>query len=266
MTSLAGDHLRKHFPLDKVAIAFIYCDYNAADRTATNLIASLLKQLAQQASLQERRLPDQIATMYETHLKMKTWPNMQESLRGLRHVVDFFEQAFFIVDALDECRTQEGVRASLIRAIIELSADINVMVTSRMGSADIEQELASHPTLEIYAQSDDIRRYLDAHIEEGGSALAEIAYEDAGFRKEMLDTLIRNSQGMCLLPRLHLDALAQEYSKAEIRKALKSLPRDIITRYEMTFQRIQDQRQGFRLARDVLTWSCAMHSRPVLDR
>ena len=101
--------------------------------------------------------------MYKQHTKDKTRPSLAEYLRLLNRVVRMFSQAFLLVDALDECKEEEGARKKFVAALKELSAGVHLVVTSRWVPA-IESEFSEALKLEIRADSEDVAQYVRSRV------------------------------------------------------------------------------------------------------
>ena len=153
------DHLKRTYTDANVGIAYVYCSYKDPDQTPENLIASLLRQLAQRRP----SLPEEVRDMYKQHTKDKTRPSLAEYLRLLNRVVRMFSQAFLLVDALDECKEEEGARKKFVAALKELSAGVHLVVTSRWVPA-IESEFSEALKLEIRADSEDVAQYVRSRV------------------------------------------------------------------------------------------------------
>ena len=153
------DHLKRTYTDAKVGIAFVYCCYKDPAQTPEYLIASLLRQFVQRLPA----LPEEIRDMYNQHNKEKTRPSLAEYLHLLHKVARMFSQAFLLVDALDECKEEDGAREGLLAALRELSTSVRLVVTSRWIPA-IGSELSEALKLEICADSEDVARYVKSRL------------------------------------------------------------------------------------------------------
>ena len=153
------DHLKRTFTDAKIGIAFVYCSYKDPAQTPEYLIASLLRQLAQRLP----SLPEVIREMYNQHIKEKTRPSLAEYLHLLHKVARMFSRAFLLVDALDECKEEDGARKRLLAALRELSVGVRLVVTSRWIPA-IESEFSEALKLEIRADNEDVARYVRSRV------------------------------------------------------------------------------------------------------
>ena len=153
------DHLKRTYTHAKVGIAFVYCSYKDPDQTPENLMASLVRQFAQRLP----SLPQEIRDMCNQHSKEKTRPSLAEYLHLLHKVTRMFSRAFLLVDALDECKEEDGARRRLLVALRELSVGVRLVVTSRWIPA-IEREFSEALKLEIRADTEDVARYVRSRV------------------------------------------------------------------------------------------------------
>ena len=153
------DHLKRIYTDTNVGIAFVYCSYKDPDQTPEKLLASLVRQFAQRLP----SLPVEIRNMYNQHTKEMTRPSLAEYLRLLHMVVRMFSQAFLLVDALDECKEEDGARERFLAALKKLSTGVHLVVTSRWIPA-IESEFSEALKLEIRADSEDVAQYVRSRV------------------------------------------------------------------------------------------------------
>jgi len=145
---------------DKVVVLYIYCNYKEqAQQTVTNLIASLLKQILQnpRASL------DEVKSLYASHKNGSTRPTLVEFINALESNIRTCTKVFIVVDALDECREEDGTRASLLQALRSLTGTVNLMVTSR-NLPSIAREFEGKKRVVIRAHDEDVTRYIRGRI------------------------------------------------------------------------------------------------------
>ena len=74
-----------------------------------------------------------------------------------------YSKVFIIVDALDECREDDGTRANLLQALRSLAGTVNLMVTSR-DLVSIARDFQETKHLDICANDQDVRRYIEGRI------------------------------------------------------------------------------------------------------
>ena len=163
IASIVINHLKTSFPDDKTGRAFLYCIYKRQDNQKVNdLLASLLGQLAAKQSI----VPEYIRKLYNEHRKGEKYQlSQKEIFKALRSIIKTYSRTFIVIDALDECKT-DNIRNELLSEIYELQkgSDIRLMVTFR---TSIAPKCPSSVTeLEIRAYKKDIEQYLSGRMSE----------------------------------------------------------------------------------------------------
>jgi hypothetical protein len=165
LTSIVIDDLFSKFQSEAtVGIAYIYFNFRRKDeQTIEDLLASILKQLAQSQSAP----PESVQELYDQHRIKRTRPSLGELLKVLRLVVTTYSQVFIIVDALDECQISGGCRSRFLSEMFNLQTAIkaNIFATSRP-ILDIKHEFRGCMSQEILAHDEDVRKYLEGHMSE----------------------------------------------------------------------------------------------------
>lgn len=160
-------HLLDQFLNDpSVGIAYIYCNFQRqSEQKADDLLASLLKQLAQLQS----PLPQPMKDLYDRHKNNRTRPFFDEISKTLHSVAVAYSKVFIIIDALDECNKSDNNRAKFLEAIFQLQASsvTNIFATSRVVD-DIASAFDGNPCLTISANNGDILAYLNARMSKQG--------------------------------------------------------------------------------------------------
>ncbi|MCJ1263487.1 hypothetical protein MMC22_003357 [Lobaria immixta] len=252
LAAIAIDHVCNTIRSIDIGIVYIYCNYKMQlEQTPVNLVASLLKQLLQQHGV----VSDDLKSLYCRHLKNETRPALDEVFKILQFEVNRYRQVFVVVDALDECSTENQVRQDLLSKLFALqtSHTVNLMFTSRH-IPDIMREFQKCLQLEIRASEEDVRRYLDGQI----FRLASCVRRNNDLQEAIKGSIVKAVDGIFLLAQLHLDSLKDKTSPKAIKNALGNLPQgsDALDRaYDQAMKRIDDQGAGFRqLADQVLAW------------
>ncbi|KAI1451655.1 hypothetical protein F4805DRAFT_82906 [Annulohypoxylon moriforme] len=267
LTSIVIDHVSDQFRDDLgVGVAYIYGSFRRkSEQKTADLLSSLLKQLSQRRP----SLPDVVKDLYNRYVRERRSPLSDEISQALKIVVSLYSKVFIIVDALDECQASDGCRAKLVSAIfgIQKEYDVNILVTSRF-NPDVEDRFAGCPTLEIRAGEDDVRRYLEGHLE-------LLPIQNPAIEKEILTTIPEVADGMFLLAQIYFDSLKAKTTPKAIRKALDAFRSEFLRlgedkklqvldqAYDDAMERIKEQGQGFKdLAFQVLMWITST-SRPL---
>lgn len=196
LTSIVVDDLHSRFHDNpKTSIAHIYCNYQRKnEQKIEHLLASVLKQLAGA----QYSLPGTIRDLYDRHKQKKTRPLCDEILGVLQSVVATCPRVFIIVDALDECQTDEGCRARLVSELFRLQTrhSINIFATSRFipEICDRFKDISSL-SLEIRASPDDVARYVQGHM----SHLPSFVQRDKQLQEEITTSISEAVDGMYVL-------------------------------------------------------------------
>jgi Cdc6-like AAA superfamily ATPase len=149
LTSIIVEELSRRFSNDPtIGITYIYCNFRRQDQQIDQLLASLLKQLAES----QPSLLGTVKDLYNRHKMKRTRLSLEEISRSLQAVATLYSRVFIIVDALDECQVSDGCRQRFISGLFSLQAKCgaNLLVTSRF-IPDITERFDQAITLEIHA-------------------------------------------------------------------------------------------------------------------
>lgn len=190
LTSIVIDHLITRFQNDPtICIAYIYCNFRRQnEQKAEDLLASLLKQLAQEWPF----LPDIMKDLYVRHKDKRTRPSLDEILGALKSVAVTYSRIFIIIDALDECQVLDGCRTRFLSAIFELQSRCgsSIFATSRIND-EIGKLFVGAVPLTIHAHNEDVKRYLN-----GRMLLQQSDILDDGIRDMIASEIIKAVDGM----------------------------------------------------------------------
>ncbi|KAJ7453163.1 hypothetical protein FB451DRAFT_1520328 [Mycena latifolia] len=173
--------------------------------------------------------------------------------RGGWSIISEFSEVFIIVDAVDEYPEQH--RHILLRHLSSFTvrSTVKLMLTSRP-NLNINQVIGNLETLEIRATEDDIRRHVDAEILKS-SRLSKHTENRPDLREEIDEVIVRRSDGMFLLAKLHIDSLTTKHTIKAVRDALDEMPGDLDSSYDEVVERINRQSADDRkLAWRTLSW------------
>ncbi|KAL8858999.1 MAG: hypothetical protein Q9178_004480 [Gyalolechia marmorata] len=224
-----------------------------------HLVSSLIRQLAER----HHELLKELSLLYKRHSEKGTRPSGQELLGFLGSLAKDIDSLFLVVDALDECDTIGGLRSALPSELQKLLPNARFFFTSRY-LTEIEHlfDLDGCASLEIRAIDQDIRRYISSQVA-CESRLAKHIEKDHSLSKDVEEAIVQKSDGMFLLAKLHLGALATKHTRKALRSALQSLPIEVDRTYKETLRRINDQNHDdISLAKQVLMW--VFHARDPL--
>ena len=164
--------------------------YNDACQTLVNLLGSLLQQLAMQSTT----LLEGIKSCYEHCTMQKYPPAVEEIARLLCLQVEKFEKVFIVIDALDECPEADKTREKLLSRVRGLIPIANLMVTSRP-LLSIESTFKNDLRLEIRAQEQDVKRFIESQMDQERNLVALLEGRDV-VRSDITTTIMGKTNGM----------------------------------------------------------------------
>ena len=165
--------------------------------------------------------------------------------------VRFERQQYWVIDALDECKSDSDLMPLLLK-IAELSS-IHILSTSRNRFESHKQAVNSRITVfaeEILADDTtlDITLYLEANMDHLPSV-------DKEARQDMVSKILSKSAGCFLWVSLVLQELRQVHTSAEIRQVLEDVPTDMDQLYTRILDSMSAAHYGKLLAKAILTWT-----------
>ncbi|KAF3809380.1 hypothetical protein GCG54_00011579 [Colletotrichum gloeosporioides] len=265
LSSIVIEHLQDRFGQDSaVGIAYLFCNFRRHDeQKPRELLASILKQLYWDMPV----VSNEVEKTYEKHHSGSSPMSKQEIVGCLQSVMSCFTKVYVLVDALDECRGDEGYRDTLLTTILGLNETVNVsfFATSRH-IPEIESYFDGAPSIEIQATDEDVMKFLDGHIYK----LPQAVRRNKELQGEIKHSIVQAVQGMFLLAQLHLDSLQGKRSAKQIKDALSKLARGSAAydvAYDEAMERIEGQLGDQEtLAKDALSWIvCARRPLKTLE-
>lgn len=191
LTAIVVDDVCERYRDDPtVGVAYLYCNFRREDQQrVSDLLGSLLKQLAKGQNPLSRALIE----LYDRHEKKQTRPLLEDISKALHSVVASYSKVFIIVDALDECQAVDGCRTRLLSEIFALQGKFKVqlMATSRF-IPEITERFKESFALEIHANGEDVRKYIDGHMDQ----LPSFVGCNSELQEEIKNGIIQSVQGM----------------------------------------------------------------------
>lgn len=184
--------LQKQPPMvPKYGLAYIYFNYQEQlQQKPIQVLSSLAKQLVSQI----KHLPKEIEDFHDRLKSQRKSPTLVDLKEALFSTFKSFYQVFFVFDALDEC-DQEDQREELLPLFHDLVENgANVFLTSRPYPEDIHESLHELPKVELSAQDQDIRTYIQERIK--AKPRAKKLIEKCKYQDKLVSELIRCAQGM----------------------------------------------------------------------
>ncbi|PQE30277.1 Ankyrin repeat protein [Rutstroemia sp. NJR-2017a WRK4] len=241
LAAIVVEALANHFRNSEkqICVAFVCCDFrDQANQKLDALLASLLKQLS--ANL--RHFPDIIKLLYDKHNTQGTRPSVKDITECLHDIASKYSRVFAVVDGLDEGPVEGGCRSKFISEILNLQAQcpVSFFATSR-NIPDVTRLFQECPTLQIYATSDDVRRYLDDRMCE--LVMNDETKCDSDLKEEIKTRIVEVNDGMFLLAKLHFDPLVEMSRLKDIRTALAKLTTGVRA-YDNAYRAVMERFQG----------------------
>ena len=176
------------------ALAYFFCDYrDPATHDPRSLLASLAGQLAAQdencyavaqALFEEDNASDSTAFS----------PSIERLCECLRGMMSALEDAYIVVDALDECANRQLV-LEVLHSLNDFENDcVKTLFTGRE-ELDIQTALHDYERLSIAANSLDLRLYVDSEITMR-SKNGTLRIRDPALQEEIRERLVQKADGM----------------------------------------------------------------------
>jgi Cdc6-like AAA superfamily ATPase len=152
------NHLSAKSQNTNLGVACIYLNHKEVkDQTPVKLLSSLWRQL-----VHGREISSLAKNLYQQHHEKCTTPTLHDVFNVLSLAITEFLKVYIIVDAVDEY--PEAEQQILVKYLTMMGPTVNLMITSRPHIAP-DSFLPNSNTLEIRANKDDIRTYVDAQIQ-----------------------------------------------------------------------------------------------------
>jgi hypothetical protein len=151
-----------------------------------------LQQLIHRQSI----ISDEVRDVYKAHISKKTHPSLKEYSTLLQSELRAFSKVFIVIDALDECPEFDETRSNLLHEVQKLQPKLRLLITSRPQiSADIERSFVDAARLDIYANPEDIKMYIEGRIQKD-VRLKNNVDEDPSLKDDIIETIVKKAEGM----------------------------------------------------------------------
>ncbi|KAK0729574.1 hypothetical protein B0H67DRAFT_559126 [Lasiosphaeris hirsuta] len=250
LVSVVIDHLLESASRGRSTVGFLYFDYkNNAHQSALVMILSVLRQFVEAA----QSIADCVKAAYDSHQQMQRNLSLKDALKLISAVTSPSDTVYYaVVDAVDECLSYQ--RRPFLEALCGLarkSKHFRLMITGRPHADDVEGFFPECGKLEICANEQDMRRYINHELDI--HAARDVIDHD--FADEIVKQLIAVSRGMFLLAVLHLRTLVELTSVGAMQDVLSSASGSLSEAYRTTINRIQQQPASrSELAMQILQW------------
>ncbi|KAJ7241271.1 ankyrin repeat-containing domain protein [Mycena rebaudengoi] len=236
------------FSSNNVGVAAAYLNHKESEvQSPSNILAGLWWQL-----VAERLVSPLAQQLYQKHQNRRTRPSLEEVREIIRSTVAEYSKVFVVVDALDEY--PEAHRDILLKALAAMGESVSLMLTSRPNISSTSFFPTTLLIVEVRAQEEDIRRYIGAQIQ-NSFRLSKHVKARPELRQEIETKIAKNTDGMFLIAKLHIDSLATKSTVKAVRDALQNLPEDLEHTYDEAMDRIEAQNKDDKeIARRTLIW------------
>ena len=210
--------------------------------------------MVQQLVHRQTVFSDEVKRLYQLHIKQNTRPEYLEYSQLFQSVAASFSKIYVVIDALDECDEHNKTRGSLIRDIKSSMQNVHLLCTSRPHVHDIRNTFPDALHVDIRANDDDMRKYLEAQTEKEDQ-LQKHFRKDPNLRTSIIETIMQKAQEMhvplrelsepfadlvfrFLLAQLQFRSLAGKLTVKAVRRALETLPEELDDIYRRALERI----------------------------
>ena len=243
---------------DGVVLHYFYRHSHKADLNAIAFLKSCIKQMLTHLESTSQSCPPAI----DSYLRHHCGPNKNHT-----HLEEVIENAFtpltsaidritLVVDGLDECDNKEAQKVLKIARGFMKEPGRKAFISGR-ASLDIVNSVPGSSCIRISEEdaASDISGYIRWKLEE--KMLERRIVDDLEVLTEIETILLENAEQMILWVKLQIENIWEDCSgDADIRAALKNLPRDLTETYNRCLKRISDNRgvhsRGY--AAKILPW------------
>jgi hypothetical protein len=190
------EHMKEHCEKPGFGLAYFYFDFSDTEKQeVSNFVSSLIAQLCHKVA----DLPEQLKKLYEGCNKGQQKAAMRELKAALSLVLKDLEDAFIVIDALDEC-PKDGERGELLELITEIKSwslpNLHLLATSRQ-EPDIEEVLTPLLTsLAIPIQGSGVESDIKLHITHELETDSQLTKWSRDVKVEIENTLVAGANGM----------------------------------------------------------------------
>lgn len=195
--AIAIDSLLKSIGNSTIGVAYVYCNYkDQKEQDVNSMLAAILKQLVQGRP----SLAEPLKRLYSQHAQKGTRPSIDEIFTTLQSVISSLSTVYIVLDALDECRNDDGTRQQLLARVRDLQSrfDVRLLTTSRF-LPDIVDVFKDSVRLEVRANDDDVRRFVAGQI----YRLPNCIQCKLELQILVQDKIAESVDGMCVSARRH---------------------------------------------------------------
>ncbi|KAH7019752.1 ankyrin repeat-containing domain protein [Ilyonectria destructans] len=240
-----------------VKVAYFYFDFS--DLKKQN-VAGFLKSVVYQLIFSEPTISDSAAALYDK-CNGVTEPGLDELLAVIMTEISSSERTFLLIDALDECPKDERpvFFDTLFNSKSPLPSNLSLLITSRRES-DIEAVLQPSMSNTVWIQSSVVDADVRIHVSNSISRDSRLSRWKPAVRDEMLDAIVKGSNGMFRWAVCQLDTMRKCLTPAMVHAELRRMPETLDQTYDRILQQVPKLHQPF--VQSALHW-LAFSARPL---
>lgn len=237
-------------------LAYYFFEFTSQDKSAvSNFLCSLLSQIVAQSPT----TPVCLQALYHRHLQGTRKPNTKELLETLRTILADIQQAYIVVDGVDECNNPTGMVDVLDQITSWTLSGVHLMVTSRTDRVfAISMRTYKQIRLSGRQHRQDIRTYVEDRIQRE-SPWQKWPIER---RQQIANDVVDKAEDMFRLAKLHLDALAKCTTPKSLRDTASVLPKDFYETYDRVIEGVAPEH--VKHVERILGWLCFALRPPTL--
>lgn len=185
----------------EIGVAYLYCIHSDKSQSAISLGGTILQQLAQQS----KEISNELKSLYQKHTSVvpQSSPLLEEYEKALESQLGHFESVYLIVDALEECRSDDAAdfqldtKSRLLQALGYLGDKIHLLMTSRdesLRTVGLGMGL-SFRVMKVTATNGDINGYVEGRIA-SNTPFRELTGRYPKLKNEVKETIVAKAAGM----------------------------------------------------------------------
>ncbi|RYN98862.1 hypothetical protein AA0119_g6721 [Alternaria tenuissima] len=220
-------------------VSSLYLQYKT-DHPINHLVGSVVRQLVED----ETHLPEVVLETYKRRTRNGETNATVTVLSSLLCDIASQFPVYIVLDALDEyygvanCEN-DSISKRLLNHLVPDAAEegsISIVITSRLLD-DFKGLSEPFHQVKIVAHDRDLAIFVD-HEFSNNSRFQRYSRRDPRFRNLVEKTVTRTCGGMFLLARLHMEALRNQLTEADLYEKLRTLPNGIDSTYDMIMERL----------------------------
>ena len=226
---------------NNIPVAYFFCRHDLLEsliaRTVIGCLARQILVMIPDLANDARSLNDTCATL-----------DIKGILELLRRTLSPDMAAYFVLDGLDECSTQEKETVMRQLRILQDEFRLLICVSLRLEpETTLELKLEDYRairTITIPEANPDLEAFIEVELASCVES-RKLTLGDPTLIMEIQDALVRGSQGMFLWVALQIEALCAMKTDDAIRRALADLPKDLSETYSRILRRVEEPGRNY---------------------